>query len=101
MPPKKQLPKNAGYTTVGLSHEDYEAIHEVQKSRKAKSNQKRTSMNSILVDALWELLIKETGKNRDQIRAALPESLRTPEEQPKLNKITEMRKTKAMRRPNE
>jgi len=93
VPPKKQLGQNAHYTTVGLRPEEYEAIHEIQKVRRGNHNSK-TSLNSILIDALWELLKKETGKNWDQIRAALPENLRTPEQKiTQQNKVAEIRKS--------
>jgi hypothetical protein len=77
VPPRKQLEPNAEYTTVGLTPEHHEALHEIAKAR--KGNNPRTSLNSILVDALWDLLGKETGKTRAQIRAQLPEHLHTPE----------------------
>jgi hypothetical protein len=89
VPPKKQLEPNAEYTTVGLTPEHHEAVHEIAKAR--KGNNPRTSLNSILVDALWDLLRKETGKTRSQIRVQLPENLRTPEPTiPPRSKIAEM-----------
>jgi hypothetical protein len=93
VPPKKQLEPNAEYTTVGLTPEHHEAVHEIAKTRKGRNP--RTSLNSILVDALWELLRKETGKTRAQIRAQVPEHLRTPEPIiPPPNKVAEISKAK-------
>jgi hypothetical protein len=77
VPPKSQLGPNASYTSIGLRPEEYEAAHEIEKVRRGKNP--RTSLNSILIDALWDLLKKETGKTWDQIRAALPEHRRTLE----------------------
>jgi hypothetical protein len=93
VPPKKQLEPNAEYTTVGLTPEHHEAVHEIAKAR--KGNNPRTSLNSILVDALWDLLRRETGKTRAQIRAQLPENLRTPEPIiPSPKKVAEISKAK-------
>lgn len=96
MPPKKQLEPNAEYTTVGLTPEHHEAVHEIAKAR--KGNNPRTSLNSILVDALWDLLKKETGKTRAQIRLQLPENLRTPEPpSAPVGNVTQMPKPKKRR----
>jgi hypothetical protein len=54
-----------------LTEEDREAIHEISKARRAK-NDGRTRINDILVDALWELLQKETGKTPLEIAGAMP-----------------------------
>lgn len=97
MPPKKQLEPNAEYTTVGLTPEHHEAVHEIAKARKGKNP--RTSLSSILVDALWDLLRKETGKTRAEIRAQVPEHLRTPEPTiPAPSNVATMPKKKSVRR---
>jgi hypothetical protein len=70
-PPKKHVEEGAKNTTVSLTAADYEAIHEISKVRRA-SNDSRTRLNDILVDALWDFLKQKTGKTRDDITALLP-----------------------------
>jgi hypothetical protein len=65
------VPDDARNTSVRLTEEDREAIHEISKARRAK-NDGRTRINDILVDALWELLQKETGKTPLEIAGAMP-----------------------------
>jgi hypothetical protein len=82
VPKEPHVPKNAKGTTVRLSHEEYEAWHQIAIARKASTDEGiriRVRLNDVLVDGLWELLKKETTKTREQIRATLPEALRTPE----------------------
>ena len=96
-PPKPHIPPNAKGTTVRLTAEDHEAIHEISKAREGGSDETKrtkTRKNDILLDGLWDLLRKETGKTREDIRAHLPAALRTPEPPPPINKVAEMPKKK-------
>jgi len=70
-PPKNHTEVGAKPTTVRLTPLDHEAIHEIGKVRQANNND-RTRKNDVLVDALWELLKRETGKTRDEIEALMP-----------------------------
>ncbi|MGO9794794.1 MAG: hypothetical protein ACLPLZ_01700 [Terracidiphilus sp.] len=92
-PREKHIPDDAQRTTVGLTAEDREAIHWISQVRRAKSN-KRTTVNDILVDALWYFLEKTEGKTKNRIRATLPAV--SVDERPQ-NKVTEMPKTKNRR----
>jgi hypothetical protein len=73
-PPKKHREKSAKHTTIRLTAEDHEAIHEISKVRQA-NNSEMTRKNDILVDALYDLLKKETGKTREDIKALMPPAL--------------------------
>jgi hypothetical protein len=88
-PREKHIPDDAQRTSVGLTAGDRTAIRWISESRRLK-NDKRTTTNDILVDALWYLLEKTEGKNRDQIRLMIPAA--PPAERPK-NKVTVMRKS--------
>jgi hypothetical protein len=94
VPRDQHVPKNAKGTTVRLSREEYEAWHQIAIAREASGDDSigtRVRLNDVLVDGLWELLKKETGKTKDQIRATLPESLRNPEQPiPPQAKVTQM-----------
>jgi hypothetical protein len=70
-PPKKHVPDDAKNTSVRLTDEDREAIHEIKKIRTAKENG-RTRLNDIVVDAIWELLKGETSKTRADIQMQMP-----------------------------
>ncbi len=98
MPKEPHVPKNAKETTVRLTREEYEAWHQIAIAREASGDEgtrTRVRLNDALVDGLWELLKKETGKARQQIRATLPENLRTPEPTiPAPSKIAQMPKKK-------
>jgi hypothetical protein len=98
VPKEPHVPKNAKGTTVRLSREEYEAWHQIAMGREAGSDEllrARLRLNDVLVDGLWGLLKKETGKTREQIRAALPENLRTPEPTvPPESKIAQMPRKK-------
>lgn len=72
MTPRKQhIPAGAKNSSVRLTREDYEAIHEIAKMR-AANNDERTRLNDILVDALWDFLKHTTGKTRADIESLLP-----------------------------
>jgi hypothetical protein len=91
-PRDKHVPSSAKHTTVRLTLEDHEAIHEIAKVRTANNNDK-TRLNDIMVDALWDLLRRTTGKTRDDIKALLP-----PASQPKSqSNVTQMPKAKKKR----
>jgi hypothetical protein len=92
-PREKHIPDDALRTTVSLTAEDREAIHWINQVRRARKD-KRTTINDILVDALWYFLEKNEGRTRDQIRAMVPDVL--TEERPQ-NKVTEMPKPKSKR----
>jgi hypothetical protein len=62
--------------------------------RKAAENN-RTTINDILVDALWYYLDKVEGKTREQIQAMLPPAQPKAPAQP--SKITQMPKPKKKR----
>lgn len=82
--------------SVKLTEEDREAIHEIKKFRKATDDD-RTRINDILVDALWHFLKHTTGKTREQIRAVLPPTLLTEIQLPPQNNVRQMPTTKKKR----
>ena len=91
MPKEPHVPKNAKCTTVRLSREQYEAWHQIARARETSTDsntQNRTRLNDVLVDGLWDLLKKETGKTPKDIDASLP---RMPEETK--NNVTAMPKS--------
>ena len=85
-PPKRHTSDAAKSTTVRLTREDREAIHEVSKAHEANNNE-RTRQNDVLIDALWHYLEHTTGKTLADIQASLPPRTRKPEARPK---VTEM-----------
>jgi len=70
-PREKHIPDDAQRTSVCLTAEERAAIHWIDEVRRRK-NDKRTTTNDILVDALWYFLEKTEGKTKDQIRAMVP-----------------------------
>jgi len=70
-PPKKHVPDDARNTSVRLTEKEREAIHEISKTRRANGNS-RTRINDILVDSLWGMLKRETGKTEADMEALLP-----------------------------
>ncbi len=88
-PRQPHVASGAKHTTVRLTREDHEAIHEIAKLR-AANNDDRTRLNDILVDALWHFLEHATGKTRDDIAALLPPMLRSQGP----NNVTQMPKQK-------
>lgn len=89
-PPKNHTEADAKHTTVRLTPLDHEAIHEISKYRQANSNE-RTRKNDILIDALWELLKRETGKKKDDIKALMPS---IPQPERSSNNVAQMLKPK-------
>jgi hypothetical protein len=92
-PREKHIPDDALRTTVSLTAEDREAIHWINQVRRAKKD-KRTTINDVLVDALWYFLEKVHGKTKEQISAMVPPV--AADERPK-SKITQMPKPKSRR----
>lgn len=87
-PREKHVPDNAHRTSVCLTAEDRAAIRWIGEVRRARKN-RRTTLNDILVDALWYFLEKAEGKTRDQIRATIPI---IPADKQPANKVREMPK---------
>lgn len=93
-PREKHIPDDAQRTTVCLTAEDRAAIRWISEVRRAK-NDKRTTSNDILVDALWYFIEKAEGKTKDQIRIMVP-AISLENERPK-GKVTEMPRSKSKR----
>jgi hypothetical protein len=92
-PRERHIPDDAVRTTVSLTAEDRAAINWISTVRRlAKS--KRTTINDILVDALWYFLEKTEKKTRDQIKEMVPT---IPPEERARNKVTEMPRSKTKR----
>ena len=92
-PREKHIPDDAVRTTVSLTAEDRAAINWIVTSRRiAKS--KRTTINDILVDALWHFLEKAHGKTREQIQSMVPIA---PSEEHTKAKVAQMPKPKNRR----
>ncbi len=70
-PREKHIPVDARPTTVALTAEERAAIRWISDVRRGRAD-RRTTINDILVDALWFFLEKTEGKTRDQIRAMVP-----------------------------
>lgn len=64
---------DAKATTVCFTPTEKLAIHVISENRKAR-NEKRTTANEILVDALWHFLVSVEHKTREQIEVLLPPS---------------------------
>jgi len=92
-PREKHIPNDADRTSVCLTAEDRGAIHWIREVRRAQKD-KRTTINDILVDALWYFLEQTEGKTKDQIRATLPA---VPIHERSQSKVTEMPKPKKKR----
>lgn len=89
-PREKHIPPDAQRTTVSLTAEERTAVRWISEVRRAKRD-KRTTINDILVDALWYFLDKTEGKTREQVRAMTPS---TPVEERSQSNVTEMPKLK-------
>ena len=87
-PREKHIPDDAVRTTVSLTAEERAAVNWISTARHGVKN-KRTTINDILVDALWYFLEKGEGVTADQIRATIPT---IPQEERRQSKVTEMRK---------
>lgn len=93
-PRAKHIPDEAQRTSVCLTAEDRAAIRWICEVRKAAKNN-RTTLNDVLVDALWYYLEEVEGKTREQIQAMLPPApAQTPAQS---SKIAQMPKPKKKR----
>jgi len=70
-PREKHVPDTAQRTSVCLTAEEKAAIRWVSDARRLKKDT-RTTLNDILVDALWYLLEKEYGKTKQDIQLMVP-----------------------------
>jgi hypothetical protein len=89
-PKERHIPANARPTTIALTGEDKLAIQLIGVARRRRGSN-RSTMNDVLVDALWELAEKE-GVTKDRIAAILPV---LSENDQISNKVTEMPKPKS------
>ena len=92
-PREKHIPDDAQRTSICLTAEDRSAIRWISEVRRAK-NDRRTTSNDVLVDALWYFLEKTEGKTKDQIRATMPPRPANPHLQ---SKVTQMPKPRNKR----
>jgi hypothetical protein len=92
-PRQKHIPDNAQRTSVCLTAEERAAIRWISEVRRAKKD-RRTTINDVLVDALWYYLENTERKTKDDIRATIPP---VPVEERSRNKVTEMPKPKGKR----
>src|SRR5271165_6744361 len=88
-PRQKHIPDNAQRTSVCLTAEERAAIRWINEVRRGK-NDKRTTTNDILVDALWYFLEKTEGKTKEDIGAMVP----PPHIGARQTNVTEMPKPK-------
>jgi hypothetical protein len=92
-PREKHILDDALRTTVCLTAEDRAAIRWINEVRRAK-NDKRTTTNDILVDALWYFLERTECRTKEEIRAMIPS---VPADERPQSKVTEMPKPKNKR----
>jgi hypothetical protein len=85
-PAEKHTSRDAKNTSLRLTREDREAIHEISKQLEAENNP-RHRQNDILVDSLWVYLKQVTGKTLVDIQAILPAQRKQVEEKPKLERL--------------
>jgi hypothetical protein len=88
-PREKHVPDSAQRTSVCFTAEDRAAIHWIREVRRGTKS-KRTTINDIIVDALWHYLERAHGKTRDQIQSMLPPT--PPSGSAKANNVTQMPK---------
>ena len=88
-PKEKHVPDDAQRTSVCFTAEERAAIRWISEVRKGIKS-KRTTINDIVVDALWNFLSKEYGKTPEQIQATIPPA---PPKQSQ-GKVTQMPKKK-------
>jgi hypothetical protein len=89
-PKERHIPAHARSTTIALTGEEKLAIQLIGAARRQRGNN-RSTMNDVLIDALWELAEKE-GVTRAQIASVLPI---LSEEKQVNNNVTEMPKFKS------
>ena len=90
----KSVSDDAKPTTVSFTPTEKLAIHVIVQNRKARQ-ESRTTVNEIVVDAIWHLLEKVEHKTRAQIEALLPPAPPKPAEE--APKVTEIRSRKPKR----
>jgi hypothetical protein len=87
-PKEKHIPDDAGRTSVCFTAAERAAIRWISEVRRTQENKRRT-INDIVVDALWYYLQEKEGKTREQMEAMIPPA------PPKIKaKITEIKKPK-------
>jgi hypothetical protein len=69
-PKERHIPAHAHPTTIALTGEEKLAIQLIGTARRRRGSN-RSTMNDVLVDALWELAKKE-GFTQDQIATVFP-----------------------------
>lgn len=89
-PREKHVPDDALRTSVCLTAEDRAAVRWISEVRRAKRD-KRTTVNDVLVDALWYFLEKVEGRTRGDIKEMVPPPPLAP---PVQAKVTEMPRQK-------
>ena len=89
-PKERHIPAHARPTTIALTGEEKLAIQLIGTARRRRGSN-RSTMNDVLVDALWELAKKE-GVTKDQIAAVFP--ILSESDQIN-NNVTEMPKLKS------
>jgi len=89
-PRQKHIPDDAQRTSVCLTAEERAAIRWIGEVRRANRD-RRTTINDILVDALWYFLEHTEHKTKAYIRSTIPVP---PLKEPLRNKIAEMPKPK-------
>lgn len=67
---KKRIPDDAEGTTVYLTPED-QVVLRVILARRKKRRDERSSINEILVDGIWRILIQDEQITKPQIEALL------------------------------
>jgi hypothetical protein len=89
-PRQKHIPDDAQRTSVCLTAEERAAIRWISEVRRARKDP-RTTINDILVDALWYFLEKTEHKTKPDIRSTIPTP---PPKELVRNKVAEMPRPK-------
>jgi hypothetical protein len=92
-PKAKHIPDHARRTTVCLTDDERAAINWISVARRRRRDD-RTTINDILVDAIWYMLENKEHKTREEIQAMVP-PLSAGE--PAQANVTEMPKPKNVR----
>jgi hypothetical protein len=90
----RTVSKNARATSVSYTPAERMALHVISENRKSR-NEKRTTTNEIVVDAIWHLLETAEHRTRVQIETLLPPA--PPEVEKTQIKIMQMQKPKKKR----
>jgi hypothetical protein len=94
-PREKHIPEGASRTSICLTAAERLAIELIGSSRRVAKN-RRTTINDILVDALWFFFENAEKKTRDQIEALVPTA--TTEQRPHAKIATMPRLRKSLDR---